>query len=526
MSSDPPLDGGHANGTSIKPVSLSLGSSKKVVNSKIASSRTLAGRPQQKVQHHNDYDSDSDDKSGDKEPAFESVTGFDTLTGKTIGASEAEEKKPLTIPVTSGNNWRDRPGIIRGPRGKKNLLPKEVQALREAQRKGEVPGNGDVVGPSMQYGLSFAKQPQNEDDGEKMEDATPVAAEAVEKAKPVTEDEIALRALVRESKGEMKERSDLVIESKRWGDEVGEDDGLDDAHNNETKSFRADVAARPESATLEEYNAIPVEEFGAALLRGMGWKEGQAVGKGKYGSADSSRASTPHVPARRPGFLGIGAKDVFNGKAEVEFGAWGKAAMRKGSKRAGETTKIGVSNTEGVYMPVLMRNKKTGETITEEELAAMAKEAKKRDDSDDWKERRDRNLGRSGRDKDRYGDRDRDRADWRLEHDDADRYESRRDKSSRRDRSRSTSDRHSRRRRYEDDDGEGRQDRFYRDRDGERRSNRGGDRDRDWDRNSQKYYDDDRYSSRHSSSNASSRHGDRSRNRDRDSNRNPHRRRK
>ncbi|RDW57947.1 spliceosome ATPase-activating subunit SPP2 [Aspergillus mulundensis] len=525
MSSNTPPDGGKTNGIPIKPVSLSLGSSK-AAPKKPAPSATLVRRPHRSLQHHGDSDSDSD--GGDNEPAFESVTGFDTLTGKTIGASTAEEKQPLTIPVASGNNWRDRPGVVRRPKSKKNLLPKEVQALQEAQRKGEVPGDGDAVGPSMEYGLSFAKQsqPQGEEGAtdQKMEDAAPVAAQPAEETKPLTEDEIALRALVGESKGEVERRSDLVIESRRAGEEEDEEEEYYDGHNNETRSFRADVAARPEPATLDQYNAIPVEEFGAALLRGMGWKEGQAVGKGNYGSGDSSRASTPHVPARRPGFLGIGAKDVSNGKSEVEFGAWGKAAMRKGARKAGEPPKNGESNTEGVYMPVLMRNKKTGETITEEELSVMAKEAKKREDSDDWKERRDRNLERSGRDKDRHRDRDRDRDTRRLEYDDDDRYEGRRNGSSRRDRSRSTSDRHSRRRRYEDEDGEGREDRYYRerDRDRERRSDR--DRDRDRDRRSQKYYDDDRHSSRHSSSKESSRHRDRDR--DRDSDRDSHRRRR
>ncbi|KAL4736849.1 Pre-mRNA-splicing factor spp2 [Aspergillus similis] len=530
MPSSPPPDGGNANGSLIKPVSLSLGSSKKLPNRKPASSHTLARRPHQNLPYN--HDSDSDDNGGDSEPAFQSVTGFDTLTGKTIDASDAEEKKPLTIPVASGNNWRDRPGVIRRPKGRKNLLPKEVQALQEAQRKGEVPGDGDAVGPSMQYGLSFAQQPQDEDGDQKMGGATLLAAEVAEKAKPLTEDEIALQALVRESKGEVEGRSDLVIESTQAGEGEAEEEANEfyDGYNNETRSFRADVAARPESATLEQYNAIPVEEFGAALLRGMGWKEGQAVGKGKYGSAVPSRASTPHIPARRPGFLGIGAKDVSNGKAEVELGAWGKAAMRKGSRKAGETAKNGEGNTEGVYMPVLMRNKKTGETITEEELSAMAKEAKKRDDSDDWKERRDRNLERSERDKGHHRDRERGIDSRRLEYDDTDRYESRRNGSSRRDRSRSTSDRHSRRRRYEDEDGERRDDRYYRDRDRdrdrERRSDRDRDRDRNRDRKSQKYHDDDRNSLWYSSSTASSKQRNRDVDRDRDSDRDSRRRRR
>ncbi|KAL4927138.1 spliceosome ATPase-activating subunit SPP2 [Aspergillus undulatus] len=545
MSSKSPQDGdSYSPAPSVKPVSLSLSSSKDTnkkttFNAPSKQNQTLARRPHHTLQH----DDDSDEEPAP--PAFESVTGFDTLTGKAVGAFDAENKKPLTIPVASGNNWRDRPGVIRRPKGKKNLLPREVQAMQEAERNGKgLDGEGESVGPSMSYGLSFARQDGDgqaapERDQEMKDAPAPTPPAAPEETKPLTEDETALRALVRESKGETEGRSDLVIESKRPGGDDMDEDEVYDGHNNETRSFRADVAARPESATLDQYNAIPVEEFGAALLRGMGWKEGQSVGKNYgNGSSDPGRASTPHVAARRPGFLGIGAKDVSGGKAEVEFGAWGKAAMRKGSRKSGGA-KDGQADTEGVYMPVLMRNKKTGETITEEELSALTKEAKKRDESDDWRERRDRNLERSGRDKDRHRDRDRDSR--RIDYDDDDRYESRRNGSSSssrkdRDRSRSAGDRHSRRHRYDDEDGDGRDGRYYRergrdrDRDRERRSDRDKDRDRDRDRERDRVrdrksssYHDDRYSSRNSSSNTSSRHRDRDR--DRDSDRDSRRRR-
>ena len=31
-------------------------------------------------------------------------------------------------------------------------------------------------------------------------------------------------------------------------------------------------------STLEDYDAMPVGDFGAAMLRGMGWKKGEAIG--------------------------------------------------------------------------------------------------------------------------------------------------------------------------------------------------------------------------------------------------------
>lgn len=32
-------------------------------------------------------------------------------------------------------------------------------------------------------------------------------------------------------------------------------------------------------STFEDYESIPVEDFGKAMLRGMGWKDGTGVGK-------------------------------------------------------------------------------------------------------------------------------------------------------------------------------------------------------------------------------------------------------
>ena len=506
-----------------KPFSLSLsgsstpnGQPKKASFNLTSSSRDQSNKPLPRRPHQLHHDDESGDED-EQAPTHEAVTGFDTDTGAIISADGEHvrnEKQPLVIPVTSKNNWRDRPGVNHRPNGK-NLLPKEVQAMQEAERTGKtVDGDFEKEGPSMSYGLSYAQPSQQEEkatDGDRpMRDAPAATEEQQQPQQPSrTEDEIALQALLRDSNGETQGRSDLVIESAK-PDGEGQGDRYD-----ETGSFRTDVQSRPESATLDQYNAVPVEEFGAALLRGMGWKDGQAIGRGNYSTpANSDRAIRPRIPERRPGFLGIGAKDVSGGKgAEMELGAWGKSSMRKGARKA-ESGKEGESNTEGVYMPVLMKNKHTGDYITEEELRALQKDTKsKKSDEDEWKERRDRNLEKSGRDRDRDRDRDnyRDREYRKRDYendDDNDRYERRRTGSSRRDRSLS-GDRHSRRRRHEDEDRSRRDDRYYRDKERDRERHRDRDRERTRDRDrdrSHRYRDDDRHSSRHSSS-RSSRHG-------------------
>jgi len=147
----------------------------------------------------------------------------------------------------------------------------------------------------------------------------------------------------------------------------------------------------------------------------MGWKEGQAIGRGRYDttSTTSPNAIRPRIPERRPGFLGIGAKDI-SGKGEsveAELGAWGKAAMRKANrKNHGEKDS---SSTEGIYMPVLMKSKKTGESLTEEEYrdrlhhksAALSLPVDSTEKRDEWQERLYQNLERYGRDRDRRFDR-------------------------------------------------------------------------------------------------------------------------
>jgi hypothetical protein len=54
--------------------------------------------------------------------------------------------------------------------------------------------------------------------------------------------------------------------------------------------------------SIDGYRALPVEQYGAALLRGMGWSQGQPIGK--------SRAGVVHTiqPKKRPGLLGLGAQ--------------------------------------------------------------------------------------------------------------------------------------------------------------------------------------------------------------------------
>lgn len=48
----------------------------------------------------------------------------------------------------------------------------------------------------------------------------------------------------------------------------------------ETEKLQSDLCGRPE-IDMRMYENVPLEEYGKALLRGMGWKDGESIGKGK-----------------------------------------------------------------------------------------------------------------------------------------------------------------------------------------------------------------------------------------------------
>eukprot|EP01133_Synstelium_polycarpum_P002639 gene2639-3044_t len=78
--------------------------------------------------------------------------------------------------------------------------------------------------------------------------------------------------------------------------------GIDNFRNEEEK-FRFDLDQRPEQAANEDYDETPIEVFGEAMLRGMGWEPGQCIGLTNKGLTE------PVKFIKRAGYrLGLGAK--------------------------------------------------------------------------------------------------------------------------------------------------------------------------------------------------------------------------
>ena len=69
----------------------------------------------------------------------------------------------------------------------------------------------------------------------------------------------------------------------------------------EDQKLREDLMVLPEEAALERYEELPVEEFGEALLRGMGWEKGKPIGR------NAKSVIEPIEYVRRQGREGLGA---------------------------------------------------------------------------------------------------------------------------------------------------------------------------------------------------------------------------
>lgn len=301
------------------------------------------------------------------------MSGFDQ-SGAVVTNGKKEDKAVLVIPAEKNHDWREESRKKR----RKNPLPAEVQAARSGKNEGLEAAQVDRDEVSKQSGISFLQKDQDGDTTMAEDQTSQKSPEQVAKA-PKTEDEEALEALLG---GETK--SNLVLptlEDDRDG--YKQEGAIYEDYTNEDDRFKADVASRPDVSTLDEYAAIPVDGFGAGLLRGMGWKDGDSVGKRSIQRTTS--ASKPRVVERRPALLGIGAKEVPTGVGDDELGAWGKGA--KGKRK-----------TDLTYNPVILKNSVTGEMLTEEELEKKKLELNGNGKGqEDWRERRDRNLAIDGR---------------------------------------------------------------------------------------------------------------------------------
>lgn len=247
-----------------------------------------------------------DNDSSDAESAIEDelVTGFDSfgvqrcvqfssqrmqlfeLTQVPLEYSLKGQKKAdltLVIPALKNKDWRE---LARKRRSAAQFVPPSSAA--QTGQDGSVGGLGtrDIInsGPVLS-GLQVKQKKAIVENDVVIEGTEDTRMEVAE-----TDDQVALRAILAEINGSQQQEGPTI-------DTIP-------TPMSEADALKQDVAELPDAATLEDYNRVPVSQFGAAMLRGMGWKEGTAA------TRKSGRGMVePYIPVARPALLGIGAKE-------------------------------------------------------------------------------------------------------------------------------------------------------------------------------------------------------------------------
>jgi hypothetical protein len=402
---------------------MSLGGLKGKVGLKASPAHKDAKRPRLAL-----GDDEEDDSSKKQE-----ISGWDAAEGGAVDIGGVKEKEgPRVIPALPNRDWRG------------DSRRKQLAKAPHTQVKNEIVDE-QAARPKIEFGLTILKKEEQTENG---------TEEAVAPGEPMED----VKDNLTEEQRLDKRALDALINGKTADDE------LVIPLQSEEEALLNDIRDAPEAPDLDAYEATPIEGYGAALLRGMGWKDTDAKSTGA--------PAKPKEFKRRAALLGIGAKE--EAATGVELGDF-KGGRAKGKKPAPS------------YNPVVRRNKVTGELLTEEELKAKLeqqdmvpdqKPKERRKHSDDEEDDRKREKRSNGRDRDRRRDdeydstRSRDkrrdddydserRREKRRERSRSpadkkrDRYRSRSRDRDRRDRSRDDGDGRKRRREYEDERGEG-----------------------------------------------------------------------
>ena len=256
-------------------------------------SSTLGKRQRSHAFGH-DSDSDEDDEFGGK---HEEVTAFGANGAENEDRrkdSKTTNARSATAPfVIGGHKNRDWKSEAKARKTGRNILPHEAQAqVRNGSLKETEPADQDK---QIKWGLTITKkQPAPESSAERTDGAkeeerhdTSDGVDGEGRAPEQTEnpDNDAMDALLGKKRKPAKE---FVIEANSKRDETPQ--------FSEEDAYQRGYEEAAEVSTIEEYDAIPEGEFGAAMLRGMGWK-------------GEERAPKPKAPTRRPHLMGLGAKE-------------------------------------------------------------------------------------------------------------------------------------------------------------------------------------------------------------------------
>lgn len=343
-----------------KPAASSSSASTSSRAQPIASTSTNSSSNYHRTQHsrhhrpHQRYESDSEDSEDEngrglqrRRAKDENITGIDDRGIKYVTkdksflksllsadlthdrlSSSIKKERPLVIQSAPNKDFRRAAIELRAKKeGRQQYLPgqdngegKAKRVLTDAERRflesgSNVERTGDkvVVGGIRQSRSAMTNGGHYEDDVDMdAGDRTPIMHSNEADTRPdhdsklPTEDAdaLALRELLQD-KGDEDEHQTKVHVIPQVESTVTEEE-----------AYAIDVASRPDTPDLEAYQRVPIEDFGAALLRGMGG-----------GNKKPRPKVEAWVPKARTALLGIGAKS-----REETFGKdW--VAQQDGAKK-------------------------------------------------------------------------------------------------------------------------------------------------------------------------------------------------
>ncbi|KAK5629581.1 hypothetical protein RRF57_005296 [Xylaria bambusicola] len=272
-------------------IAIKLGASSSVTpkSSSIAANRrgpaqlssTLGKRQRPNALHHDSDSGDEDDALG----KHEVVTTFDADTSLRSSDvySGKRRKDEYVISSQKNRDWKAEMKPRRGDRAPpihssstKNLNVETAPADQDKDIKWGL----NVIKQSVRESLENSP---TEDNGPEEQVKSSSNTPQILTESPGDVEKDAMDALL----GERKPTQDLVINDSATNSkpQISEQD-----------AYQRRIMEAAEVSTIEEYSEIPEGEFGAAMLRGMGWK-GEEFG------------SKPKEVKRRPHLMGLGSKE-------------------------------------------------------------------------------------------------------------------------------------------------------------------------------------------------------------------------
>ncbi|KAI1190180.1 DExH-box splicing factor binding site-domain-containing protein [Nemania serpens] len=242
-------------------------------------SSALGKRQRPNALHHDSESGEEDGIIG----KHEVVTTIDTTSGASKDGGESPSKRRNKEYVISSQRNRDWKAQVRTFKGDR-ATPRQNSSGDNRDPEREMPDQDKDI----KWGLSVRRKSVQEETPGPDDEREEPKKDASDTATPLSPsprdaDQDAMDALL----GKRKPAQHLIIEDAAVSSKP---------RFPEEDAYQRSMQEAAEVSTIEEYSEIPEGEFGAAMLRGMGWK-GEEFG------------TKPKEVKRRPNLMGLGSKE-------------------------------------------------------------------------------------------------------------------------------------------------------------------------------------------------------------------------